>query len=734
MPISRETVIHGFRLLLGREVFSDPDPELTLSHFMLYENEESFAEALVGSEEFQVRERFGNLIAIKKPHDLVKADFFYEKLKIILFGHCQSIEIEKLFKLMLPGAHAEGVILSEEAMRSIRSGAYDTKVDEATLIYLHFPSHNPWSEEIFAKYYHYESKIRYAPIISFGGYQPDNDYVYLNTPPSGCRPMVGCQSAIAFWGWIKGLNESETESLFCEEVYQHLGYLDCWDTAKKAQLSLGQEADLPLEELFLKWSGGEVFMHTINHPKLFVLADIARALMDREGIDYIPNAEWYMKDAMATHGSFPVYPEIASRLGIRGSYIFDVPGTSPNKLSLSSFLKDSFDIYHQYDKNELSCPLLKNQGFETLQELLLGRTQRLGVGLVQNSNPYEELPDHCFWKRGVASVSREEVDPVIAPRFAVGKEQLVATAGSCFAQHLARRLSAEGFNYYVPENGGSLSAIERTDRNYGVFSCRYGNVYTTRQMLQLFERSMGRFTPKEKGWQRDDGRCVDPFRPLIEPEGFDSEDAMNKSRSEHLACSKEMFEKLEILVFTLGLTEGWESLEDGAIFPLAPGVAGGRSDPAKHGFRNFTAKEVADDLELFLLKLQGVNPKARVILTVSPVPLIATYEKRHVLVSNTHSKSVLRTVAGEIASRYPQCDYFPSYEIITGQHAGNEYLEEDLRSVRSEGVDHVMRIFLKHYAGMESAAPMVSTLRVAEQEETIRRISAVICDEAEAFG
>lgn len=154
-------------------------------------------------------------------------------------------------------------------------------------------------------------------------------------------------------------------------------------------------------------------------------------------------------------------------------------------------------------------------------------------------------------------------------------------------------------------------------------------------------------------------------------------------------------------------------------------------DPSRYRYRNLTAKEVADDLELFLLKLQGVNPKARVILTVSPVPLIATYENRHVLVSNTHSKSVLRTVAGEMATRYQQCDYFPSYEIITGQHAGNEYLEADLRSVRPEGVDHVMRIFLKHYAGKQDAAQAdhKATEREAEQKAAIERINAVICDE-----
>ena len=35
----------------------------------------------------------------------------------------------------------------------------------------------------------------------------------------------------------------------------------------------------------------------------------------------------------------------------------------------------------------------------------------------------------------------------------------------------------------------------------------------------------------------------------------------------------------------------------------------------------------------FLGSLSKVNPRVRVILTVSPVPLVATFENRHVLVS-----------------------------------------------------------------------------------------------------
>ena len=91
---------------------------------------------------------------------------------------------------------------------------------------------------------------------------------------------------------------------------------------------------------------------------------------------------------------------------------------------------------------------------------------------------------------------------------------------------------------------------------------------------------------------------------------------------------------------------------------------------------------------------------------MSPVPLIATYEPRNVLVSTTYSKSVLRVAAEMAWRKHEWVDYFPSYEIITGNYNNSSYYESDYRSVNSLGVDHAMRCFLAHYTvGGERPAP-----------------------------
>ncbi|WP_347270022.1 GSCFA domain-containing protein [Rhizorhabdus histidinilytica] len=351
-----------------------------------------------------------------------------------------------------------------------------------------------------------------------------------------------------------------------------------------------------------------------------------------------------------------------------------------------------------------------------------------------SDHPYRSLPDSAYWRRAVAGQG-PAIDPIGGGFLTLGREEKVATAGSCFAQHIARYLKRSGFAFLVTETAHPIVPADAAERHgYGMFSARYGNIYTARQLLQLFDRAYGAFAPAEDIWDAagGGGRVVDPFRPTIEPQGYAGEAELRADRAHHLAKVREMFETLDIFIFTLGLTEGWESVEDGAVFPICPGVSGGRFDPARHRFRNFRVGEVTADMAAFIARLRGVNPGARIILTVSPVPLVATASGNHVLAATTYSKSVLRAAAQEIAEDHDGVFYFPSYEMIMGAPAAARYFAEDLRNVTEEGVSHVMSVFLRHAAGVDLPAPPAgpafetpdATLAAA------REWVQVMCDEA----
>jgi len=350
-----------------------------------------------------------------------------------------------------------------------------------------------------------------------------------------------------------------------------------------------------------------------------------------------------------------------------------------------------------------------------------------------SDHPYKSLPDKAFWRRAVAAPAPAEVDPVGEFDLRIAPNTRVATAGSCFAQHIARYLRNSGYNYYVAEPGHPvLPESVRNEHNYGLYSARYGNIYTARQLLQLWQRAFGQFEPVENCWQEAEDCFLDPFRPTTQPGGYVSLAELDADRAQHLAAVRRMFETLDVFVFTLGLTEAWRSKQDGAVFPLCPGTEGGVFDPERHEFYNQPVEDVVGDIAEFIEALRAVNPKAQVILTVSPVPLMATAQPgAHVLASTTYSKSVLRVAAEVLRKRFAAVHYFPSYEIITGSFNRGAYYADDLRNVLETGVSHVMRLFMAHATGNAAATQPQARADdlIARQQRLAQELVEVECDE-----
>jgi hypothetical protein len=341
----------------------------------------------------------------------------------------------------------------------------------------------------------------------------------------------------------------------------------------------------------------------------------------------------------------------------------------------------------------------------------------------RNDHPYKAQPAKAFWPRAVASRHYLEVDAWYTKKWPIADAR-VATAGSCFAQHIGRYLRNSGYHFVdVERPPAGLGKSHWLDFGYDMYSARYGNVYSPRQLLQLLQRALGEFRPEEPAWAHEDG-FVDPFRPTIEPKPFRSAEEMTSCRATHLHAVSKIFEQADLFVFTLGLTEAWQSSIDGAVFPVCPGTQGGQFDSARHRFVNFGFQEVVDDMQAFFARVRSINPAMRFLLTVSPVPLMATATQDNVIVATSYSKAVLRAAAGHLAQVHEFVDYFPSYEIISSHPGRGMFYEPDLRSVVNAGVAHVMAQFFKeHVPPGRKARPRAKAAAPADDAED------VVCDE-----
>lgn len=348
------------------------------------------------------------------------------------------------------------------------------------------------------------------------------------------------------------------------------------------------------------------------------------------------------------------------------------------------------------------------------------------------THPYRQLPDRAFWSRGVSrGFDAAAVYEGSTPLLPAGAR--VVSAGSCFAANLVPYLEANGFTYIRTEALTALVGVEPQAMSYDKFSAGYGNIYTARQLRQLCERALGRFAPQEDRWH-EDGMVIDPLRPgLTYPAGDDFEfEAMTRF---HLDATRAAISVCDTFIFTLGLTESWVSLRDGTVFPACPGTVRGMFDPRAHGFHNFTAAETIEDLIAALGLVREINPHCRIVLTVSPVPLVATATGGHVLSATVYSKSVLRVAAAEATRALDNVVYFPAYEIITGPQAPQDYFEDNRRDPSRKGIDAVMAAFFSA-CGIAEPNGITAQDQPAPPPDALaalsRRIADIECEEAAA--
>ncbi|MBA2672562.1 GSCFA domain-containing protein [Ramlibacter sp.] len=338
------------------------------------------------------------------------------------------------------------------------------------------------------------------------------------------------------------------------------------------------------------------------------------------------------------------------------------------------------------------------------------------------NNPYRTLPPRAFWRSAVAGRAPDALDALWSPKFPISSGDAIVTAGSCFAQHISRALVDRGMHWVDAEPAPpEMDVAQRRERSYGIFSFRTGNIYTARMLRQWLDWALGGVPMPQEAWL-EDGGVFDPFRPAIEPAGFATVQEMQASRLATCRAIADALSRAQCLVFTLGLTEGWEHRHGGHAYPLCPGTARGAFDPDAHRFRNQTFQEVHDDLVAAIERIRAVNAGIRVLLTVSPVPLTATASGSHVLPATIYSKSVLRAVAGQLAAERDDVDYFPSYEMISAFPAGTAFYAPNLRTVTAAGVAFAMRQFFDGISGHVSTPAAVPSAAA--------HLDDLVCEEA----
>jgi hypothetical protein len=277
----------------------------------------------------------------------------------------------------------------------------------------------------------------------------------------------------------------------------------------------------------------------------------------------------------------------------------------------------------------------------------------------------------------VPRLFREYVLPGhLPPRPLLTEHDTVVTLGSCFALELRRVLELAGFasgSFWIPSGLNNSFAI-----------------------LDFVSWCVeGEGTSRAYRYERSDDGEIKEWMPEDE-------------RQRYLAHIVDA----GAFVFTLGLAEVWTDSETGGVFWR--GVPEEIFEEGRHVFGLSSVEDNERNILETIRLIRSVNADAPIVLTLSPVPLEATFRDISCMTADCVSKSVLRVALdGVMESRPERTYYWPSFELV--KWAGSAFdwsaWEGDSRHASRYLVYCIVDAFVESFYGPDVAAQIRERLR-----------------------
>jgi hypothetical protein len=245
-----------------------------------------------------------------------------------------------------------------------------------------------------------------------------------------------------------------------------------------------------------------------------------------------------------------------------------------------------------------------------------------------------------------------------------GKDSVLLTMGSCFAQELRNYLVENGMRsdwLFVPPGLNNTFAI----RNF-IEWCLTG------------EKSSDAYWYDEGA----EGGAL-KWEPEAEQQNY-----------------KSVFERIDGLILTVGLAEVWYDINTQGVFWR--GVPKSIYNPDIHKCRMSTVEENTANISRIIDLIHTARPGLPIVVTLSPIPLTATFEPMSCFVADCISKSTLRVAIDNVMRRkLTNVMYWPSFEIVRwlGGHSAFSMYGEDgnTRHINRAPVRLILDSFIRHY-------------------------------------
>jgi hypothetical protein len=269
----------------------------------------------------------------------------------------------------------------------------------------------------------------------------------------------------------------------------------------------------------------------------------------------------------------------------------------------------------------------------------------------------------------------------------------ITAFGSCFARNLTKHLTAIGYNL----SSGRDPSIHISTMGEGLV-----NTYA---LLGQFEWALEAKKQPVDLWHGFKG----------EDFGYD-EEIRERTR--------DVFLTTDFFVITLGLSEVWYDEPTGGVFWRAVPVD--RFDASRHKFRVSTVEETKTNLRRMYELIRRHAPDAKVLFTLSPISLAATFRPVSCITANVASKAILRAGLDEFmrenaADLNRRLFYFPSYEILLNLFT--DPWRHDNRHPQNYVIDSIMKIFEAAYCRNETTLAEANRVLQVFRADNLRDVT-----------
>ena len=237
-------------------------------------------------------------------------------MRIGIFGNCQAEGLASSLRAWAPGVET---IIQPVGTLPLNQADQIDEVQRRLLacdyillqtVDLRRPQFRPFISDIIQRA---PGRVERFPVVVFNGFHPDCVYV-MRDGAAVDGPVGAYHSALAAAAWFEDLPQDRAVRLFNSYAYARLGYFDAYPrglTYLKSEAFAGYD-------LAACVSPTNAFMHTINHPAVQLSVEIARQALDRLDVPRLASIVDPI-DPLAKSGAWPVYPELAERLGLENT-------------------------------------------------------------------------------------------------------------------------------------------------------------------------------------------------------------------------------------------------------------------------------------------------------------------------------------------------------------------------------------------------------------------------------